>query len=99
MPALQIVHLEDDDADAQRVADQLHGEGVAAEIVRVRNKSEFAEQIDRPELDLILADCHCSCFEGFDALSLARTRARRCHSSSSASNWITTTRSSRSAAA
>jgi PAS domain S-box-containing protein len=74
MSALQILHLEDNDADAELVQEQLRRGGVEAEIVRVRGEREFSEEIARGELDIILADCHCSQFNGLKALSLAREK-------------------------
>ena len=72
--SLQIVHLEDNDADAEVIEQQLRSAGVAANIVRVRSEEEFAQELTRPELDLILSDCHCSTYDGFQALSLAREK-------------------------
>ena len=74
MSALRILHLEEHDADADLVEEQLRSGGVAAEIVRVRDEREFAQEIGRPQLDIILADCHCSGCDGFKALSLAREK-------------------------
>ena len=74
MSALHIIHLEDCDADAQLVEEQLRKGGVKAEIVRVRSEDAFAREITRPDLDVILSDCHCSNLDGFKALSLAREK-------------------------
>ncbi|HEX8680485.1 MAG TPA: PAS domain S-box protein, partial [Chthoniobacterales bacterium] len=72
--ALEIVHLEDSEADAKIVRDELSARGLTANVVRVRNEGEFRKELQRPELDVILADRDTNNCDGFAALALARER-------------------------
>ena len=69
---LQIVHLEDNDGDAETVERELREAGMAAEIARVRNEAGFRHELARPEINVILANCHSPELEGFSAVELAR---------------------------
>ncbi len=69
---LQIVHLEGNDRDANLVREELRRGGVSAEIVRVQDEAALHQQLHRPELNIILADCHSAGIDGFSALALAR---------------------------
>lgn len=72
MPLLEIVHLEGNDADARLIKKQLQDGELPARINRARTEGEFRQQLARPELNLILAECHGSAYDGFQALELAR---------------------------
>lgn len=72
MPSLEIVHLEGNDADARLIKKQLQDGELPARINRARTEGEFRQQLARPELNLILAECHGSAYDGFQALELAR---------------------------
>lgn len=74
MRALEIIHLEANDLDAELVQEHLREGGIDAHLVRVRTEAEFREQVERPELQVILAACHCPGYDGFKALTLARER-------------------------
>ena len=72
MSALEIVHLEENDDDFERIQEQLRGGGIKARVVRVRTQEEFGGAIERSDVDLILADCHSAGYDGFEALAVAR---------------------------
>src|SRR6188472_1523774 len=75
MRALTIVYLEQSDCDSEEVHEHLRSVGMAIQLVRVRTEQEFAEEIVRPELDVILAASDDS--ELTDSAALAHARARR----------------------
>ncbi len=74
MRALTIVYLEQSDRDSEEVHELLRSEGMATQLVRVRTEQEFAEEIERPELDVILAASDGSEFTGIAALAHARAQ-------------------------
>ena len=71
---LEIVHLEDSDADAATIRNELNTQGLAANVVRVRDEEAFRAELARPELDVILAERETARCDGFTALSFARER-------------------------
>lgn len=72
MAVLEIVHWEENDADAQMLADELRAGGISANIARVHDEQQFAAEIKRPELNLILADRRALARGDFRLLTLAR---------------------------
>ena len=74
MRALEILHLEESDADAEMVREQLRAGEVHADIARVRNEEEFRQRIRRKGTDIILASDSCPGFDGVHVLSLAREK-------------------------
>ncbi len=67
MPSLKILHFEPNPADAESVRAELARGGVEAEILVAASEEEYRRGLERPELDLILADRN-----GFDPLAIAR---------------------------
>src|SRR5215211_3538916 len=75
MRALDILHLETRDVEAQLVEEQLRAGKLEAKITRVQNKQEFEQQVGREEVDVILAsDASCDC-DASGVLSILRGRA------------------------
>lgn len=72
MKGLSILHLEDDDMDAELIAHALESGGVACRIARVQTRDEFSHALETDGFDLILADYKLPSFDGFSALRLAR---------------------------
>src|SRR5262245_17797616 len=72
---LQILHLEDDDADAELIQERLSREQLNAKVKRVNNGSGFAKPLEEQSFDVILADCKLRSFDGFAALEQAKTKA------------------------
>ena len=70
-PALRVLHLEDDPADAALVAETLRSEGIACDIVNVDKRDAFEAALEQGGLDLILADYHLPSFDGVTAHSMA----------------------------
>jgi PAS domain S-box-containing protein len=68
---LRILLLEDNAADAALVQDVLEADGLRCEIVRVQTRAAFANALEDPQLDLILADYSLPSFDGVSALKLA----------------------------
>ncbi|MEI8176218.1 MAG: GAF domain-containing protein, partial [Candidatus Omnitrophota bacterium] len=71
---LRIIHLEDDQNDAELIARQLAKDGVAAAVKRVRTKEEFIRALNERAPELILADYRIPGFDGLDALKVAREK-------------------------
>jgi signal transduction histidine kinase len=69
---LRVLHLEDDQYDAELVRLILEQAGIACAIARARSGSDFAAAIESGGLDLILADFSVPGFNGLAALAMAR---------------------------
>ncbi|MDQ2918966.1 MAG: PAS domain S-box protein, partial [Verrucomicrobiota bacterium] len=74
MNPLEIVHLEDSDLDAELVRERLIGGGVAGNITRVQTEADFRAALERPSVDIVLADRVCPGCDGFLALAIAKER-------------------------
>lgn len=71
---LRIVHLEDDDNDAELVRRLLEAEGFRAEIIRAQNQCEFEQAIADRGHDLILSDHTVPGYNGKAALTTTRAK-------------------------
>jgi PAS domain S-box-containing protein len=69
---LRLLHLEDDDADADIVQKTLESEGVRCTVTRVDTEAAFRSSLAQGGFDLILADYTLPEFDGISALNLAR---------------------------
>lgn len=74
MASLQIVHLETNDADAERIGAELQSSGILSGLVRVRNEQELWDEISQQPVDLILANARCLQGEPSHVLRLARDK-------------------------
>ena len=70
-PPLRILLLEDDPTDAELVQELLEADHVVCEVTRVQTRAEFLAALEKPEIDLILADYTLPSFDGLSALKLA----------------------------
>ncbi|MDB6165150.1 MAG: sensor hybrid histidine kinase [Lacunisphaera sp.] len=70
--ALRILHLEDNAADRELIAQRLADEGPAYEFISATNEAEFRRALAETDLDLILSDFALPDFDGMAALSIAR---------------------------
>ena len=70
---VRILHLEDDDMDAELIEATL-GAGMDCEVRRVVTRAEFTEALEAGGFDVILADYALPSFSGPAALTAARTR-------------------------
>ncbi len=71
-PHLQILHLEDDPADAELVEATLIREGVACNVKVVDTRKDFIAALEQGGFDLILADFSLPDFDGMRALAIVR---------------------------
>ncbi|HEV2381097.1 MAG TPA: PAS domain S-box protein [Terriglobia bacterium] len=68
--ALNILHLEDDNADAELTQETLRGAGIECEISRVQDRAAFLAALQSRPWDLILADYRLPAFDGLAALQI-----------------------------
>lgn len=71
-PLLQILHLEDDPADAELVEAILVREGIACAIRVVATREDFVDVLERGGVDLVLADFSLPDFDGMSGLAIVR---------------------------
>jgi PAS domain S-box-containing protein len=71
---LRILHLEDDQRDAELVRDMLAANSIVADVERVDCECDFVAQLEQNEFDLILADYSLPSFSGISALTIAREK-------------------------
>ncbi|MHB8067881.1 MAG: hybrid sensor histidine kinase/response regulator [Desulfobaccales bacterium] len=71
-PLIQILHLEDDLADAKLVQAILEEAGLACRITRVQTGEEFREALRQGGADVILADYRLPGYDGMAALRLVQ---------------------------
>jgi len=76
MSALRILHLEDNEADAELTLELLREEWPDCEIHHVSNRPAFEQALRERPIDLILSDFALPGFDGFSALEIVRTRHR-----------------------
>ena len=69
---LRILHLEDNQLDAELVRTTLEGDGIGCEATRVETREGFEAALEEGGFDLILADHSLPSFDGFSALEIAR---------------------------
>ena len=72
---LRILHLEDSPADSELIQELLASEGVDCEVVRLEDRQQFLEELNRKNFDLIFADSSLPSFSGRQALELSRVYA------------------------
>jgi PAS domain S-box-containing protein len=70
---LSILHLEDDPADAELIAETLAAEGLECDIRRASSRAQFVDGLDGP-LDVILSDFALPGFDGASAQAIAQER-------------------------
>jgi DNA-binding response OmpR family regulator len=71
---IQILHLEDDPADAELVQVTLAQAGLACSITQAQTQAEFATGLRDGGTDIILADYRLPAYDGMSALRLAHER-------------------------
>jgi two-component system cell cycle sensor histidine kinase/response regulator CckA len=74
MDSLRILHLEDNQADADLVRHMLEAEGIACTVQCVKNRQEFEAAVERGDFDMVISDFSIPRFDGRSALLLARKR-------------------------
>ena len=68
---LRLLHLEDDDFDAELAIETMRVDGLAVEITRVQTRDDFIAALRATPFDVILADFQLPSFDGLSAQSLA----------------------------
>ncbi len=68
---LRVLHLEDDEKDAELIQAALDAEGIASHVTRVETQADFLASLDRGGFDIILADYTLPAFDGLSALKVA----------------------------
>lgn len=71
---LQVLHLEDNLADATLVESILQTEGISSKVTCVKTRAEYEAALERGDFDVILSDYSLPQFDGLSALALARQR-------------------------
>src|SRR5437870_461181 len=71
MATLQILHLEDNLADAELCFETLTGAGINCDIVRVDSQADFVKRLREGSFDLIISDFSLPHFDGKSALAFA----------------------------
>ncbi|HEX7653024.1 MAG TPA: response regulator, partial [Verrucomicrobiae bacterium] len=71
---LNILHLEDNPADALLVRDLLEHDGIAATIQVISHKAELLDWLGKIKWDLVISDYRLPDFNGLDALKLVREK-------------------------
>jgi two-component system cell cycle sensor histidine kinase/response regulator CckA len=71
-PVLRLLHLEDNDVDAELISIQLKSAWPSCEVVHVDTREGFEEALQQNHFDVILSDFTLSGFDGLSALKFAR---------------------------
>ncbi len=69
---LQVLHLEENDKDAELILKNLAESGMACRITRVETRRDFEAALGRGGVDLILTDSSLTAFDGFTALNIVK---------------------------
>ncbi len=71
---LRILHLEDDQNDAELISLLLEKEGFVCDFINVENRKNFIAAVDRHNFDIIFADFSLPSFNGMEALKIAQKK-------------------------
>ena len=71
---LRILHLEDNQTDAQLVHEMLDAEGISCTVTCVKTREAYEKALESESFDLILTDFSLPRFDGLSALALARQK-------------------------
>ena len=72
---VHLLLLEDSDADATRITEELRLQGIDAEVCRVGTREAFLEALQTFQPDLVLADYRLPQFDGLMAIAVTREQA------------------------
>jgi PAS domain S-box-containing protein len=70
--ALRVLHLEDDETDAELISSWLEQAGIHCQFNRVETREEYERLLAKGDFDMIFADQTTPSFDGLSALSLAQ---------------------------
>src|SRR2546430_6463343 len=69
---LHVLHLEDDQNDADLVLSALEAEGITCKTNRVETRADFIAAIEQGGFDIIFSDFALPTFDGMSALKMAQ---------------------------
>jgi PAS domain S-box-containing protein len=72
--SLRILHLEDNQEDAERIRAALVAEGLNCDAVRVETRDEFLSAVEQGGFDMIFTEYKLPSFDGISALEIAREK-------------------------
>ncbi len=72
--ALRVLHLEDDEDDAELIQAVLRGDGIDCVVSLARSREEYVAALEPCLFDLILLDYSIPGYDGWSALRLAREK-------------------------
>jgi len=72
---VRLLLLEDSDADAARITEELRLQGIEAEVCRVGSREAFLDALQTFQPDLVLADYRLPQFDGLMAIAATREQA------------------------
>ena len=70
---LRVLHVEDNDADAELVAQALRRGGLAVSVIVVQDEAEFRQQLKARPPDVVIADYNLPQWKGMEALEVLRS--------------------------
>ena len=70
---LRVLHVEDNDADAELVAQALRRGGLAISVAVVQDETEFRQQLKACPPDVVIADYNLPQWKGMEALEVLRS--------------------------
>jgi len=70
----RILHLEDDQNDAELVQETLLSEGITCDVVRVETRADFFTSLEQGGFNIILADYALPQFDGLSALAMVKEK-------------------------
>src|ERR1700704_2100152 len=69
---LRVLHVEDNELDAELVAEALRKGGFSVSVAVVQEESEFEQQLGLQRPDVVIADYNLPQWKGMEALSVLR---------------------------
>ncbi len=73
-PSCSILHLEDNQLDAEQVRSALQSADIVCQMVHVKNREQYVAALTSGHFDLILADNSLPSFDGMSALDIAKRK-------------------------
>jgi len=71
---ITILHLEDNDHDAELIKEILELGEIEANVIRAKNRDEFIEHVEKMDFDLIISDYNLPQYDGLKALLLVKKK-------------------------
>src|ERR1700740_623031 len=71
---LRVLHLEDNDLDAELIESTIQSDKGNVQIIRVDTRDKFLSALESEKIDVVLADYSLPTFDGMSALKIVRDR-------------------------